>query len=369
MELSMFKPSSMDLIRAGLQDLNKARTLFDQLKADDIPDERCAELLSVLAHACDPDVALSNFVDIANAMQSSQRDLKHVIPDNNALKRLVTVLGVSDAMGKFMRFKPQRGGRSSRQLQQPSVQSRATPCTSAQGGRRGPGRTGHARRLQGSGRSGHGLAFQLPEPTGRHHRPGCRGGRPDLHSTDYQPRTVRPRGRGARRRAGHRPSRNRGQRACALHHHRHGQTRRTGTGPTFPTWTSSTWSNRSTRDVDHRTDSRGHRMGIMLQRASASPPSWAWPSRCGRSTAACAGEARRRAGARAFSSHKNYCEQWAENWEFQALLKARPVAGDPDLGQAYMDMTRPFVWSASKPGKLRLRLPENAARGGLIPAP
>ena len=107
MESSMFKPSSMDLIRAGLQDLDKARALFDQLKADDIPDERCAELLSALAHACDPDMALSNFVDIVNAMQSSQRDLEHVIPDNDALKRLVTVLGVSDAMGKFMRFKPQ----------------------------------------------------------------------------------------------------------------------------------------------------------------------------------------------------------------------------------------------------------------------
>ena len=39
MESSMFKPSSMDLIRAGLQDLDKARALFDQLKADDIPDE------------------------------------------------------------------------------------------------------------------------------------------------------------------------------------------------------------------------------------------------------------------------------------------------------------------------------------------
>ena len=107
MESSIFKPSSMDLIRAGLQDLDKARALFDQLKADDIPDERCAELLSALAHACDPDMALSNFVDIVNAMQSSQRDLEHVIPDNDALKRLVTVLGVSDAMGKFMRFKPQ----------------------------------------------------------------------------------------------------------------------------------------------------------------------------------------------------------------------------------------------------------------------
>ena len=56
----------MDLIRAGLQDLDKARALFDQLKADDIPDERCAELLSALAHACDPDMALSNFVDISS---------------------------------------------------------------------------------------------------------------------------------------------------------------------------------------------------------------------------------------------------------------------------------------------------------------
>ena len=107
------------------------------------------------------------------------------------------------------------GGGSSRQLQQPSVQSRATPCTSAQGGRRGPGRTGHARRLQGSGRSGHGPAFQLPEPTGRHHRPGCRGGRPDLHPTDHQPRTVRPRGRGARRRAGHPATKPRAASTCA----------------------------------------------------------------------------------------------------------------------------------------------------------
>ena len=51
---------------------------------------------------------------------------------------------------------------------------------------------------------------------------------------------------------------------------------------------------------------------------------------------------------RRLESHEAYYEQWAENWEFQALLKARPVAGDTDLGQAYMDMTRPFVWTASK---------------------
>ncbi|RSX55998.1 glutamine-synthetase adenylyltransferase [Bifidobacterium dolichotidis] len=51
---------------------------------------------------------------------------------------------------------------------------------------------------------------------------------------------------------------------------------------------------------------------------------------------------------RGIESTKAYYEQWAENWEFQALLKARPVAGDVELGQQYMDMTRPFVWSAAK---------------------
>ncbi|KAB5607467.1 bifunctional [glutamine synthetase] adenylyltransferase/[glutamine synthetase]-adenylyl-L-tyrosine phosphorylase [Bifidobacterium jacchi] len=51
---------------------------------------------------------------------------------------------------------------------------------------------------------------------------------------------------------------------------------------------------------------------------------------------------------RTLESHRAYYEQWAENWEFQALLKARPVAGDAALGQSYMAMTRPMVWSASK---------------------
>ena len=73
---------------------------------------------------------------------------------------------------------------------------------------------------------------------------------------------------------------------------------------------------------------------------------------------------------RTIESHRGYYEQWAENWEFQALLKARPVAGDPELGRAYMDMTRPFVWSASKRDnfvydcqKMRKRVED------LIPAP
>src|SRR5699024_10985162 len=36
---------------------------------------------------------------------------------------------------------------------------------------------------------------------------------------------------------------------------------------------------------------------------------------------------------RTLASHRGYYEKWAKTWEFQALLKARPVAGDRDLGQ------------------------------------
>ena len=31
---------------------------------------------------------------------------------------------------------------------------------------------------------------------------------------------------------------------------------------------------------------------------------------------------------RTLDSHLAYYERWAKNWEFQALLKARPLAGD-----------------------------------------
>ena len=49
---------------------------------------------------------------------------------------------------------------------------------------------------------------------------------------------------------------------------------------------------------------------------------------------------------RRIESHRAYYERWAESWEFQALLKARPVAGDMEVGQAYVDAVWPFVWTA-----------------------
>jgi glutamate-ammonia-ligase adenylyltransferase len=51
---------------------------------------------------------------------------------------------------------------------------------------------------------------------------------------------------------------------------------------------------------------------------------------------------------RTIASHRGYYERWASTWEFQALLKARPVAGDLALGREFVEMVEPLVWSAAE---------------------
>ncbi|UOQ89311.1 bifunctional [glutamine synthetase] adenylyltransferase/[glutamine synthetase]-adenylyl-L-tyrosine phosphorylase [Agromyces endophyticus] len=50
---------------------------------------------------------------------------------------------------------------------------------------------------------------------------------------------------------------------------------------------------------------------------------------------------------RTLDSHLQYYERWAKSWEFQALLKARPLAGDRELGARYAAGVAPMVWSSS----------------------
>ncbi|MBT2393644.1 bifunctional [glutamine synthetase] adenylyltransferase/[glutamine synthetase]-adenylyl-L-tyrosine phosphorylase [Streptomyces sp. ISL-1] len=51
---------------------------------------------------------------------------------------------------------------------------------------------------------------------------------------------------------------------------------------------------------------------------------------------------------RTLSSHLAYYQRWAKTWEFQALLKARAVAGDPALGEEYVEAVSPLVWQAAE---------------------
>ena len=370
MESSIFKPSSMDLIRAGLQDLDKARALFDQLKADDIPDERCAELLSALAHACDPDMALSNFVDIVNAMQSSQRDLEHVISDNDALKRLVTVLGVSDAMGKFMRFKPQ--------LVEAAAVDNCNSHLFNHAQRR-------ARLLKAVGADPDEPAMPVASKDLAEAATALRSSyRNQLAAIIAQdavaddPTSIQPTIRelsdladaaleGALAIARHETEGSEHVRFTIIGMGKLGAQELNYVSDVDLIYVVEP----ADKDVDHQTLIRvGTKMGTMLQRVCQSAIMGVAEQPLWQIDGGLRPEGKDGALVRVLSSHKNYYEQWAENWEFQALLKARPVAGDPDLGQAYMDMTRPFVWSASKRKnfvydcqKMRKRVED------LIPAP
>ena len=51
---------------------------------------------------------------------------------------------------------------------------------------------------------------------------------------------------------------------------------------------------------------------------------------------------------RTVASHLAYYERWASTWEFQALLKARFVAGDAELGAEYLAAITPLVWRAAE---------------------
>ena len=48
--------------------------------------------------------------------------------------------------------------------------------------------------------------------------------------------------------------------------------------------------------------------------------------------------------ARTVDAYRSYYERWAKTWEFQALLKARPLAGPEDLQAAFAALIEPFVW-------------------------
>jgi glutamate-ammonia-ligase adenylyltransferase len=47
---------------------------------------------------------------------------------------------------------------------------------------------------------------------------------------------------------------------------------------------------------------------------------------------------------RTLASYVAYYDEWARTWEFQALIKARPLAGDRSLGDEFIAVTTPRVW-------------------------
>jgi glutamate-ammonia-ligase adenylyltransferase len=48
--------------------------------------------------------------------------------------------------------------------------------------------------------------------------------------------------------------------------------------------------------------------------------------------------------ARSIDGYRTYYGRWARTWERQALIRARPVAGDPDVARRFMAVVDDFVW-------------------------
>jgi glutamate-ammonia-ligase adenylyltransferase len=57
-------------------------------------------------------------------------------------------------------------------------------------------------------------------------------------------------------------------------------------------------------------------------------------------------EGRQGALVRTLGSYRGYYARWSESWEAQALLRARPVAGDVDLGRRFIEMIDPVRYPA-----------------------
>jgi [glutamine synthetase] adenylyltransferase / [glutamine synthetase]-adenylyl-L-tyrosine phosphorylase len=50
--------------------------------------------------------------------------------------------------------------------------------------------------------------------------------------------------------------------------------------------------------------------------------------------------------ARSIDGYHSYYGRWARTWERQALIRARPVAGDPDVARRFMAVVDDFVWQS-----------------------
>ena len=344
-----FQPSSMDLIRAGLQDLEASRRLFEQLKANGIPEDRLQAVLDSLTNACDPDTALTNLVAIVNAATSRGETLSGIMPDRQSFERMITVLGVSDAMGKLMRFHPDLVQAASSDADNTYLYNHAQRRASM---------------LQAIGAdpdeldapvAGLELADAATALRGTYYRQLAAIMAQDATAPDpcIIQSTI------SRELSDLADSALEGALAIARHevegsdHVRFVIIGMGKLGAQELNYVSDVDLIYAVEPADDAIGNQeliriGTKMGTTLQRVCqsvimgvAAPALW-------QIDGGLRPEGKDGSLVRTIESHKGYYEQWAESWEFQALLKARPVAGDRALGQAYMDMTRPFVWSASK---------------------
>ncbi|WEV73138.1 bifunctional [glutamine synthetase] adenylyltransferase/[glutamine synthetase]-adenylyl-L-tyrosine phosphorylase [Bifidobacterium sp. ESL0790] len=364
------KLRARELIRAGLNDLNAARGAFAKLADYGMDDARLPWMLDALSHACEPDIVLEHLTMILGNMNENQR--VRFMADDGAMTRLVRVLGASDSMGKLMVGHPdltEAAAFDKCSSFKFSRQERIDHMLSAIGANN----TTDAAKNQGSGVSTPTSTAQEAANTSSAVTPGDLSAAANALRKSYY------------------------RQLAAIMAHDVESDNPIDIQPTISAKLSDLAdaslnaaleiakanvvdSERCrfaiigmgklgaqelnyVSDVDliyvvepedgSKTDTAtltriGTRIAMTMQKVCQSvvpgvtmPPLWQIDT-------ALRPEGRDGPLVRTLASHQAYYDKWARNWEFQALLKARAVAGDRELGKAYEDMTRPLVWSASK---------------------
>lgn len=343
-----FTIGTRDLIHAGLQDLDQARQLFDRLHDAGFDGERITMTLKAFARACDPDTALRNLADIVLSQRDARERLADMLPDEAAFSRLVAVLGASDAMGKMMRFRPElveaasldRCG--SRNYDHDERRARVLRAVGADPDADAPVADKELAEATSGMRSTyfHQLAAIMA-----------------VDVTAAEPISIQP--KISRALSDLADAALEGALAIARHEVAGSERCRFTVigmgklGARELNYVSDVDLIYVVEPADPDTDGMtltriGTKIATTLQRVCQSVIMGVTEPALWQIDGALRPEGKDGPLVRRLDSHRGYYEQWAESWEFQALLKARPVAGDRALGRAYMEMTRPFVWSASK---------------------
>ncbi len=336
-----------DLIHAGLQDLDLARQTLNDLANVGFSDENITMTLRALTDACDPDTALRNFADIVLSCTDNITPLRQCLPDESAFRRLIAVLGASDTMGKLMR--------SRFDLVEAVTVDRCNSRSFTYDERRS-----HILDAIGANPddSTPVASTDLAEATtslrATYHKQLAAIMAMDV--TAAEPISIQPQIshalsdladaalEGALAIARHEVD---GSKCCRFTVIGMGKL-----GAQELNYVSDVdliYVVEPNGEVDGPTLTRiGTKIATTLQRVCQSVIMGVSEPALWQIDGGLRPEGKDGPLVRRLDSHRGYYEQWAENWEFQALLKARPVAGDAELGEKYMQMTRPFVWSASK---------------------
>lgn len=345
------KLGARELIRAGLHDLDAARKLFDRLAAMGMDEGRHAAMLKALSHACDPDTALAHLAAIIEKLPGERRT--RILDDDVALDRLVRVLGASDAMGRLMLAHPSlvdaavddacgsltfTHDQSMEHMRSEVAGTADVTASSEKDSARDANDMAtatNALRLCYYRQLAAIMAEDLAADDPTEIQPDISVMLSDLADAtlDAALEIAKADVADARR--------------CRFAIIAMGKL-----GARELNYVSDVdliYAVEPVGDIGTAALTRiGTRLAMALQRVCQSvmpgvtmPPLWQIDT-------ALRPEGKDGPLVRTLASHRSYYDKWARNWEFQALLKARPVAGDRELGAAYEAMTVPLVFAASK---------------------